>query len=277
MRTPLSPSTSGQWALVTGGSSGIGQAFAYQLAQKGFDIVIVGRSSTRLELTKRAIEAAAGVTVDTVQLDLSHDDSGDSLLEAVAGRNIGVYVAVAGEGTPGLFWRSEVDEYLDCVNLKVRTNLVVTHALARDMRARGRGHILLVTSTGALQGVPKLASNAAAEAYLLALGEALHHELKPYGVNASVLLPGPTRTPGLSAMVPDPKDYPPGTSSPESTAAQGIRLLERGKVFHIAGALNRTMLSTLSRRARTRVMGKMVGSLFVAEADKVSSAAGDAR
>ena len=274
MRTPLSPSTSGQWALVTGGSSGIGQAFAHLLARKGFDVVIVGRNAMRLDMTKREIEAATGVSVETVQLDLSNDDSGEHLLTALDGREIGVYVAVAGEGAPGPFWRSEVEDYLACVNLKVRTNLVVTHALARTMRARGRGHILLVTSTGALQGVPELASNAAAESYLLTLGEALHHELKPFGVTASVLLPGTTRTPGLSAMVPDPKDYPPGTSSPESTAAQGIRLLERGKVFHIAGALNRTMLSTLPRRVRTRVMGKMVGSLFAAQANKVTSTAG---
>lgn len=268
----LTPSRVGPWALVTGGSSGIGRAHAFELARRGFDVILVGRDAARLESTRLAIENETGVTAHAIRLDLSEDDSAPRLLDAVGDREVGVYVAVAGEGTPGDFTAVDVEEYLACVNLKVRTNLVVTHALARQMRARERGAILLVTSTGALQGVPGLASNAAAEAYLLALGEALHHELKPHGVTVTVLMPGPTSTPGLNAMVPDPTDYPPGTATPEATATQGVAALERGATTHIAGALNRAMLSSLPRRIRTRVMGRVVGSVLAAHARSTHAA-----
>jgi uncharacterized protein len=277
MKLSLTPATTGQWALVTGGSSGIGRAHAIELARRGFDVMIVGRSRERLESARVQMEKDYGVTVHPIHLDLGEADSGERLLVAVGDREVGVLVAAAGEGKPGPFVAANIDSFVECVNVKVRTNLVVIHAVARSMSERGRGAILMVTSTGALQGVPALANNAAAEAYLLTLGEALHHELKARGVTLTVLLPGPTDTPGLAAMVPNPANYPRGTSTPEITAAQGIAALERGAVTHIVGSANRAMFTVLPRRVRTRIMTAVITSIISASKRDLTDTTGVAR
>jgi short-subunit dehydrogenase len=260
--TSLTPARTGQWALITGGSSGIGRAHAFELAKRGFDLILVGRDVARLDQTASEISANHGVSVHPIAQDLGEDSSAKKLIAAVGDREIGVYIAVAGEGTPGPFISGDLGSYLTCINVKVRTLMEVTHFVATAMRKRGRGAIMLVSSTGGLQGVGALANNSATEAYVLSLGEALHYELKPHGVTATVLLPGPTSTPGLLRMVPDPAHHPRGVMTPEATAREGIRALERGRPSHIASFPSRILLGVLPRNRRTALMSRMLGDLF---------------
>jgi len=261
MSTQLSPLREGRWAVVTGGSSGIGRAHAVELAARGFDLVLVGRDAERLQSTRVAISTEHSVSVETVQLDLAEADAATELLRVLGDREIGVFTAVAGSGSPGDFVEGDLATFLECVNLKVRTNLILLHAIARAMSARGSGAIIIVSSTGALQGVPQLANNAGTEAYLLAMAEALHHELAPHGVKVLGLMPGMTKTPGLSAMVAE-SDIPRTAQTPQQVAQESLAATEAGRVSHVSGLPNRIVLRALPRRARTAFFARMISGVM---------------
>lgn len=273
MPRTLTPSRDGRWAVVTGGSSGIGRAHAFELAERGFAVLLVGRDAARLDATAADLRQRHGVETAVARIDLTAPDAAERVLQSVGDREVGVLVVVAGKGSPGDFVDVPLEEYLDCVNLKVRNNLVLLHTIARRMRDRGAGAMLVVSSTGGLQGVPSLSNNAATEAYLLAMSEALHHELKPHGVRVTGLLPSATATPGLAAMMGD-RPAPRGVMTAEATAAEGVRALEAGKVTHVAGTMNRVVTTVLPRSARIRLFARMIGGLFVAPGPRERSGAG---
>lgn len=129
------------------------------------------------------------------------------------------------------------------------------------MRDRRSGAMLIVSSTGGLQGIPTLSVNSATEAYLLATSEALHHELKPHGVRVTGLLPGPTTTPGFFAMVGE-KKAPRGAMTAEATAAEGIAALEAGRMTHVAGTINRMLMRGLPRSTRIGLFARMLRTMF---------------
>ncbi|WP_291378382.1 SDR family NAD(P)-dependent oxidoreductase [Demequina sp.] len=261
----LSPHREGSWALVTGASSGIGRAHARILAQRGFDIIAVGRDHDRLAETVAELKQAHGVDATALRIDLAEPDAAEQLIASIEGVEVGVFIATAGKGSPGLFTAVALADYLECVNVKVRNNLVLLHHFAGAMRVRRAGAILVVSSTGGLQGVPALSNNSATEAYLLAMSEALHHELAPFGVRVTGLLPGPTRTPGMLAMVAE-EDVPRGTMTPDEVAKEGIAALEAGRRTHIAGRANRTLLRALPRTARIGLFRRMVAGSFARDA-----------
>lgn len=257
----LDPAREGRWAVVTGGSSGIGRAHADLLAQRGFSVLLVGRDETRLAATASDLASRHGVETATARIDLAEPDAAERLLVTIGDREVGVFVAVAGKGSPGDFVDIPLADYLDCVTVKVRTNTVLAHALARQMRARGAGAMLIISSTGGLQGIPSLSVNSGTEAYLLALSEALHHELAPHGIRVTGLMPGPTVTPGFLAMVGE-KQAPRGAMTPEATAAEGIRALEAGRMTHVAGTANRAMMRGMPRSARIGLFARMLRGMF---------------
>ncbi len=257
----LSPQREGRWALVTGASSGIGRSHAFLLAERGFDIIAVGRNPQRLADTVTELERTHGVDAKALSADLGEPDAAEQIIAAIEGEPVGVFVATAGKGTPGLFTDINLADYLECVNVKIRNNLVLLHHFAALMRERRAGAMLIVSSTGGLQGVPALSNNSASEAYLLAMSEALHHEMAPFGVRVTGLLPGPTRTPGMLAMVAE-EDVPRGTMSPNDVAREGIAALEAGRRTHIAGTANRTLLRALPRTARISLFRRMVAGSF---------------
>lgn len=267
----LSPRREGRWALVTGGSSGIGRSHAFELAKRGFNIIAVGRDRDRLARTATELTQRHGVEVSTLSVDLARPNAAEEILGEVEGKQVGVFVATAGKGAPGLFTEVSLVEYLDCVNVKVRNNLVLLHHFAREMRERRAGAILIISSTGGLQGVPALSNNSGTEAYLVNMSEALHHELAPFGVRVTGLLPGPTKTPGMLQMVAE-EDVPRGTMTADEVAREGIGALEAGRRTHVAGRANRALLRSLPRSARIGLFRRMVATSFAREKTAPSAA-----
>lgn len=252
--------TSGPWALVTGASSGIGYAFAEQLAKDGVNVVLTARSRGRLEEVSQKLRAEHSILTRVVPCDLSTRDSATKLSEDLHDLDIGLVVSNAGAGMMGEFLDQELRGLEAMAHLNVVAHLGVAHAFGRRLRDRGGGGLLLVSSTAGLQGVPYSANYAAAKAYILTLGEGLNAELESAGVNVSVTVPGPTSTPGFHERDDIDLSVMPMRPMAASAVAQGgLRALARGKVVYVPGVLNRVMAwlgrRVFSRRTNTRMFG----------------------
>ena len=239
----------GPWAVVTGASTGIGEGFARRLAAEGFHLVLVARRLPLLDALAGKLRAAHGVEVRTVRADLSDPVAVEALIEAVADLDVGLLVSNAGAARMGAILKVEHTELTAMARLNVTTQLALTHHFARRFADRPSvGGILLVSSTVAYQGIPFAANYSGAKAYILNLGEALNHELRSAGVHVTVLVPGPTDTPGLTGrddanMV----DHLPMRPQPvEALVREGLDALLANEPSHIGGRLNRTMTRVMN-------------------------------
>src|ERR1700680_1448652 len=192
MKALLDKQQFGPWALITGTFSGIGKEFARQIAASGINIVLVARREelqVGVEFSKRY-----GVENRVVVLDVSREDFIGQLASVTDDLDIGLVVSNAGTGNSGEFLK--LDRQLHQATLRVSTmaHLDITHHFGAKLAKRRRGGLILAGAMGAENGVPCMANDGAAKAYVHSLGEALHFEFKPLGVYVTVLAAGFTNT-----------------------------------------------------------------------------------
>ena len=186
----------GEYALVTGASSGIGAEFAAQLAAAGFGLVLVARRKDRLDALAGRLRAAHGTSTDVVELDLGGEGSVTELARRTGHLDIGLVVASAGIVTSGPFLGNTLAAESALLRLNLMVPAELAHVYGQMFARRDRGALILLSSTVAFAPVPFTANYAAAKAYIASLGQALHYELKDSGVDVLTLAPGPTRTEG---------------------------------------------------------------------------------
>jgi short-subunit dehydrogenase len=184
----------GKWALITGASAGIGTEFARALAREGMSCVLTARRAERLQALAAELESAYAVETRIVAQDLSTPDGADRLVDAVADLDLAVLVANAGYGLAGRFDRQDARRLQEMVQLNCAAPVVMINRLLPRLEARGRGAIIVVSSTAGHQPLPFNAVYAATKAFDLSFGEALWGELLGTGIDALVLQPGPTVT-----------------------------------------------------------------------------------
>lgn len=262
MKPLVDPALFGPWAVVTGSSSGIGAELARHLAASGINVVLAARRLDKLRRVGADLVRDFGVAFEAIEVDLAEPGSVAKLAAATDALDIGLVAGNAGFANPGELWTLDRDQLARAIHLKINTNLELVHHFAPRLIARGRGGVLLTSSVGGLNGVPYVANTAAIEAYVLALGEGLHVELKPYGVRVTVLMPGPTLTESMGKMGVSPSDMPMKPMSAARVAAEGLRALQANRPKHVAGRVNRVMAKLMSRSLATRIMGAMIGKTF---------------
>ena len=180
-------------ALVTGASSGIGEAFARLLAGRGHDVVLVARRRDRLDDLAATL---APSRVEVIEADLT-ELAGLAVVEARlrdASRPVDLLVNNAGFGTTGRFHELELDEEDREVRLNALAVVRLSHAVLPGLVARGRGGIINVASIAAFQPVPGNATYAATKAFVMSFSAALHEEYRGSGVNVLCVCPGSTDT-----------------------------------------------------------------------------------
>jgi short-subunit dehydrogenase len=260
-RTRLDATKFGPWALVTGASSGIGRGFAEQLAANGIDVVLAARRLSTLDDIGQELHARHGIRFRAVQVDLSRPDFMDPVVEATRDLDIGLVVSNAGDMVMGEFLTSPAGALVDETRLNVDAHLHLTHHFGQSLARRGRGGLLLVSSTAALQGVPYTANYAATKSYVFTLGQALHHELSGQGVHVTVLLPGATATPMLGRFGADRTAMGRLAMPVDTCVADALKALRANRAVRVSGFMNRLLLVTTPRSARTRLMGAMTRAM----------------
>jgi len=184
----------GGWALVTGASAGIGEAFARALAAAGFPLVISARRGDRLEELAMELASQHDVEVRRVALDLGEAGAAEQLASVVSDIEIGVLVANAGVGYAGRFDRQDPERLRAMIELNCVAPAILANRITPAMRRRGRGAVIVTGSVAGRQPIPLHGVYAATKAFDASLGEMLWAEMLGTGVDVLVVEPGPTDT-----------------------------------------------------------------------------------
>jgi short-subunit dehydrogenase len=227
-------------ALVTGASSGIGAAFARALAARGQDVVLVARSTAKLEALATELEAQHAIRATVLPCDLSGADAVDTLLAALAERSLVIDTLInnAGFGTHGPLVELDPAREREEIALNVGALAALTRALLPGMVERRRGGIVNVASTAAFQPVPYMATYGATKAFVLSFTEAVAEEVRGSGVHVVALCPGQTET-AFFDTIEEARVGLPRTS--EQVVATGLRALDHGHVVAVDGLPNVAM------------------------------------
>ncbi len=180
-------------ALITGPTSGIGNAFARRLAADGWDLVLVARHSARLDQVAEELSSAHGIEAEAFPADLSSDAARAAVVERISddARPIDLVVNNAGFASPGSLLDSDFAAEDAALAVLVRAVLQLSHAALRAMAPRGHGGILNVSSVAGF--VPR-GTYSASKAYVTNFTESLAEEARGTGVRVVVTCPGFTRT-----------------------------------------------------------------------------------
>jgi short-subunit dehydrogenase len=184
----------GGWALVTGASSGIGEAFAEALAERGFPLVLVARRKDRLDALAARLASAHRVETLVVAEDLAQPGACERIRDAVGARDVGLLVNNAGFGFSGRFAETDADDDAEMVAVNCGVVVRLAHLFLPPMLRRGRGAMVVVASVAGYQPTPWFAVYGATKAFDLHFAEALADELRGSGVDVLALSPGETRT-----------------------------------------------------------------------------------
>jgi short-subunit dehydrogenase len=235
------------YALVTGGTSGIGYELAKLLARDGFNLVLVARHEDDLQRISDELKERYGVNVITMARDLFHPANAFSVYEETKSRNLNIQILVndAGQGQFGEFTDTDIKRELDIINLNVASLVVLTKLFLRDMVSRGEGRILNLSSIASKMPGPWQSVYHGTKAFVQSFTESVHNEVKDSGVTVTALLPGVTDTDFFNkAEMKDSKilkETKP--ADPAEVAKDGYEALMKGDDKVISGLKNKVQVA----------------------------------
>lgn len=223
----------GPWALVTGASSGIGMAFARQLAAAGLNLVITARREQRLIELAQQLTSQHSVAVETLALDLSDKELLQPISAICKDKDIGLVICNAGFGFKALHQDLPLDGLDKMLDVNCRAPMMLCHHFLPPLLQRGRGGIIITSSVEACFGIPGSAAYSASKAFSKTLGEALYGETYGSGVDTLVLCPGLTDTEAPTLQGYD-KNQMKGMQTPQQVVHTALKSL--GKKPVVIGA-----------------------------------------
>jgi len=248
-----------RWALVTGASSGLGDAFARALADRGMNLVLTARREERLHALAEELERSHGTRTVVAAEDLATPGGPARVWEAATdGRHIHLLVNNAGFGAHGSFDEIPLARQVEMVRVNAVALLELMHRALPPMRVRGEGGIINVASIAAFQPVPTHASYGATKAFVQSLSEAVWAENRSAGVRILALAPGRTPTEFQAVAGYGSLAGSPGVLPPDEVVRQGLVALERGR-SHIVPGLANSAGSVASRLLPRGTMARITG------------------
>lgn len=251
----------GPYALVAGGSDGLGAAYAEGIARRGVNLVLIARQEDRLKATAARLKETYAVDVITITADMGDFENVRKLVSELT-VSIGLLVYNAAFAPVGLFEDTSEDQLALAVAVNVKAPLLLSKLLSAQMIQQKRGGIVLMSSLASGQGSPRLSTYAATKSFNVILAEGLWKELQPHGIDVLVCCAGAILTPGYRKSL---KSKPaPGAMEVSDVAESVLRALGRGPII-IPGGINKVgrfvLTRVLSRKAAINMMAKNTGGL----------------
>lgn len=242
------------WALITGGSSGIGAEFARQVAGRGMHVVLVARREQRMRELAEELKVAHGTRSEIIVADLSVPGAPQQVLDEVRARGIEIELLVnnAGIGMVSEIADTNVERALELVQLNVAAVVELTLKVVQEMVGRGHGGVINLASVVAFQPVGYMGVYAASKAFVLHFSESIWAEVRPMGVTVTTLCPGTTRTEFFdSAGVPGWAEKN-RSQDVKTVVRTGLAALEARRQYAVPGWINYFL--SLAVRLATRSM-----------------------
>lgn len=243
-------------ALITGASSGIGEALARIHAERGGDAVLVARSTGKLRALAEQLGARHGVSVSVTPCDLAAPEAAEALARDLLERGVvpDFLINNAGVGAHGRFHETDWPRLRDMIEVNAIAVAALTRAFLPPMIERGSGRVMNVASMAGFLPGPLQAVYYATKAFVLSLSEALAEELGGSGVTVTALCPGATDT-GFkkAANLEGAALFKTGVASARSVAEAGYAAMEDGRAVIIPGAMNKTTIASLRLLPRAAV------------------------
>ncbi|MFN6564708.1 MAG: SDR family NAD(P)-dependent oxidoreductase [Nostoc sp. ChiSLP01] len=253
-------------ALITGASSGIGKAFAQELAARKTNLVLVARSEDKLNQLAKELKQEYKVEVDVIAKDLTEANAAAGVFDATKtkGLTIDLLINNAGFGCYGDFAESDGERQVKIVQLNILALVDLTHKFLPIMRQRRSGSIINVSSITGFQPIPYLSVYAASKAFILSFSEALWAENRQYGVRILVTCPGPIETNFFAEA-----NFPPALAgstekvySSEEVVRESLKALEEWQPTVIIGDVATQIRSTLARLVPRKVLLNILAKRF---------------
>ncbi|HLY63373.1 MAG TPA: SDR family oxidoreductase [Terriglobia bacterium] len=235
-----------KWVLITGASSGIGKALAFEFAAHGFNLFLTARNDDALRRVAMECAQKFGVETKTRLTDLSNSKAVDELIQALSASPIEILVNNAGFGVMGEFAQTSLETELKMLEVQLAATLKLTKALLPPMIVRKSGRILNVASVYSFAPVPFQSVYSACKAFMLSFSESLSEELKGTGVSVTVVCPGTTQTEFRARAGIEEKNKSAGVTA-EWVARIAVRQTLKGKRLVVPGFLNRLFVFSARR------------------------------
>jgi short-subunit dehydrogenase len=244
-----------KWAIITGASSGIGRALAFEFAGNGYNVFLTARDEKRLSETAAECEEKFGIKSEIFPADLADSAAVENLIETISNRSSDVLVNNAGFGVKGDFAATDLSEELKMLDVQLAAMLKLTKAVLPKMIGRKSGKILNVASVYSFAPVPRQSVYSASKAFILNFSSALGNELKAANIQVSVVCPGITQTEfRRRAGIADKKD---SGMTAAKVAEIAFREMMRGKHVIVPGFQNK-VFALLSKVLPNDLMTKIV-------------------
>jgi len=238
-------------ALVTGATSGIGAAFANQLAQEGFDLILHGRRQEKLIGHAKILEKTYPISVDIILAELSRIDQVKTVEERIKSLDrLDMLINNAGYWEPGFFWEHSPDSLEAMIMVHNVAPVRFIRAALPHMLERDKGDIINVSSLGAYFNIVTVENYSATKAYLISFTESLHVALMGTGIRVQALAPGFTVTEFHSRLGADLTKEQRTWLHPEEVVEESLRALGKGLVVCIPGLKRRIIVKLASMLPR---------------------------
>lgn len=253
--------------LITGASSGIGKAFAQNLAAKGANLILTARTESELTTLAEELRALnANIVVNFIALDLSTIDGAKQLISRISDINLTVDFLInnAGFGKWCKFSKESHATYESMLLLNINSLVELTYHYLPHLVEKNKGGVINVASTAAFQPLPYQAVYGASKSFVLNFTEALSGELFGSNVHVMALCPGVTKSRFMTVANADTTGM--STSLPEEVVKVALKAYTKRRIYIIEGTAN-YFQSLISRLVTRKKVVKIVVDMFK---DKVS-------
>lgn len=254
-------------ALITGASSGIGAAFAQELANRQYNLVLVARSQDKLQKLAQQLEKDHQIQTEVIPQNLTENNAPQTLFDTITakGINIDLLINNAGFGDYGLFAHSSLTRQLEMIQLNISALVALTHLFLTPMRQQREGGIINVSSIAGFQPIPYMSIYAATKAFVLNFSEAIWEENKDTGITVTCVCPGPTETEFfIKANFPSSmtESSQQNYTTPEEVVKATLNAFQQQQASIVPGSFPNQLIANLPRFLPRETLVKAVAKQF---------------